>query len=530
MAGTGKALGMVAAVVATAALAGSGSSGGGSGGGTLTGLTLTVSGVVDGAQESIMLAGTTISLGLASNGTTTDNGMTYAVNLADGLATVTLTKTPGVSSALAQDLVNGISYQNANTATPGPAGSRVFTLSQLKDSGGTSNNGADTSTLSLVSTVTVLAANHAPVGNLLVSGNAQVNSYVYADLSQVTDADGMGDGVNYQWQSADAGSSTWTDLATTAVYRLTAGDLGKQIRVNASYNDAGGHAESLSASAVTVAADSTPPAFKQLSLLAQGVRLEFNETLDSSQALNMANLSLLHDGQAFTPLDIAIGTEATNTAHAVNITLDSTQWNATGVFEFAYTAPTNMSQAGQLSDVHANHASSFHVFVYRGDTANNAGHTEGNDFIMGGAGNDTLTGGKGNDVMWGLDSLGTAAASDSDTFVWVRGDAGETGATDVVKDFTPYNNGNGDKLDISGLLQGYNPSNALLSDWVKTVATAQVVNGVANCTVISIDVDGSGLGTSTQTIVLENVNLLSGLNGTLEQQLQALKTSGVIVA
>ena len=497
---------------------------------TLTGLTLTVSGVVDGAQESIMLAGTTISLGLASNGTTTDNGMTYAVNLADGLATVTLTKTPGVSSALAQDLVNGISYLNANTATPGPAGSRVFTLSQLKDSGGTSNNGADTSTLSLVSTVTVLAANHAPVGNLLVSGNAQVNSYVYADLSQVTDADGLGDGVNYQWQSADAGSSTWTDLATTAVYRLTAGDLGKQIRVNASYTDAGGHAELLSASAVTVAADSTPPAFKQLSLLAQGVRLEFNETLDSSQALNMANLSLLHDGQALTPLDIAIGTEATNTAHAVNITLDSSQWNATGVFEFAYTAPTNTSQAGQLSDVHANHASSFHVFVYRGDTANNAGHTEGNDFIMGGAGNDTLTGGKGNDVMWGLDSLGTAAASDSDTFVWALGDAGDSEATDVVKDFTPYNNGTGDKLDISGLLQGYNSPNALLSDWVKTVATAQVVNGVANCTVISIDVDGSGLGTSTQTIVLENVNLLSGLNGTLEQQLQALKTSGVIVA
>jgi hypothetical protein len=44
-----------------------------------------------------------------------------------------------------------------------------------------------------------------------------------------------------------------------------------------------------------------------------------------------------------------------------------------------------------------------------------------------------------------------------------------------------------------------------------------------------IDIDGAGAGTVTQTIWLDGVNLT--LNGTtLDQQLSALRTNGILIA
>ena len=57
--------------------------------------------------------------------------------------------------------MNGITYQDTNTDDP-TAGNRVFTLTQIKDSGGTANGGVDTSTLAIASTVTVVPVNDAP--------------------------------------------------------------------------------------------------------------------------------------------------------------------------------------------------------------------------------------------------------------------------------------------------------------------------------------------------------------------------------
>jgi hypothetical protein len=128
---------------------------------TIIGLTFTVSGLVDGANEKITFDGTAVTLGADSSGTTTTNGMSYTVTIASGTATVTLTKAAGISSANAQTLVNGISYQNTNTDNP-TGGNRVFTLTQIQDSGGTANGGSDTKTLSVASTVNVKAVNDAP--------------------------------------------------------------------------------------------------------------------------------------------------------------------------------------------------------------------------------------------------------------------------------------------------------------------------------------------------------------------------------
>ncbi|MDP2243070.1 tandem-95 repeat protein, partial [Pseudomonas sp.] len=69
----------------------------------------------------------------------------------------------------------------------------------------------------------------------------------------------------------------------------------------------------------------------------------------------------------------------------------------------------------------------------------------GNDRLEGGAGHDTLIGGSGNDILLG--------GSGADTFVWQAGDFGN----DVIKDF---NIGEGDRIDLSDLLQGEEAENA----------------------------------------------------------------------
>ena len=50
----------------------------------------------------------------------------------------------GLSNAQAKALVEGLAYQNTTTDDPS-AGNRVFTLTQVQDSGGTANGGVDTS-------------------------------------------------------------------------------------------------------------------------------------------------------------------------------------------------------------------------------------------------------------------------------------------------------------------------------------------------------------------------------------------------
>ncbi|MGC1174446.1 tandem-95 repeat protein [Polaromonas sp.] len=145
---------------------------------SITGMTFTVSGLVDGASESIVVDGRTITLGADSSGTTVTNGLGYTVTVTGGIATVVLTGGT-LSTAAAQALVNGITYQNTNVNDPG-AGDRTFTLTQIKDNGGTASGGVDTSTLSISSTVTVVSVNDvAPTLDLDggTGGTGYVTSY-----------------------------------------------------------------------------------------------------------------------------------------------------------------------------------------------------------------------------------------------------------------------------------------------------------------------------------------------------------------
>lgn len=126
---------------------------------TITRLDLTVSNVSNGASEILQIDGTDIAL-VVGSGTTATNGFAYNVSVAGSTATITLTKVAGVSTTLAQTMVNGITYRN--TSQDPTAGSRTVTLTRIDDSGSNSAPSVNTTTLSAASTVAVSGVNDAP--------------------------------------------------------------------------------------------------------------------------------------------------------------------------------------------------------------------------------------------------------------------------------------------------------------------------------------------------------------------------------
>jgi hypothetical protein len=392
--------------------------------------------------------------------------------------------------------------------------------------GGTSAYSSATVTLG----TTITAVNDAPTGTVTVSGSVSVGSLLTANNS-LADIDGLGT-ISYKWEVFNG--STWTSVGTATTYTPVAGDVGKSLRLTASYTDLGGTAESVSSSAFTIAPiDTQPPMVKAVNIYSNALVLTFDELLaGSSGAPDASAFTLNKYNSSNTPSNIAI----TSVEHPLNVQTNApindqfklnytTQFlvdSANPYIKLSYADPNTGNDTNALQDSTGNDMPSFNLFVYNLN-ANTATGTNAVDYIMGGAGNDTITGGQGNDVLWGLDTFTANAVTDNDTFVWASGDAG-TGAVDIVKDFVAWNGNAGDKLKITSLLAGSYTSTSVLSQWV-TVTTGQTVPGsaTANSTKIVVDVDGSGTGNVTQTIWLEGVTLSA-------TDAAALKNSGVLIA
>ncbi|VFR45044.1 hypothetical protein ANT2_0739 [plant metagenome] len=117
----------------------------------ITQLTFTVSGVANGASETLTLDGTAIPL-VAGTGTTS-SGLAYAVTVDGGIVTVVLEASAGLDNAAATALINGARYANGS-AEP-TLGERAITLTSLRDDGGNDNGGQDTASFALTTRVQV---------------------------------------------------------------------------------------------------------------------------------------------------------------------------------------------------------------------------------------------------------------------------------------------------------------------------------------------------------------------------------------
>ncbi len=127
-------------------------------------LTLTVSGLKDGAREVLSIDGTQVQLTHGTTATTATNGLSVTVAVdGNGVATITLSKTGGISATDMAALVDGLSYKHTGTALGDiTGGQRTVTITSLRDTGGTADGGSDTATLGLASAVTVSTGNSSP--------------------------------------------------------------------------------------------------------------------------------------------------------------------------------------------------------------------------------------------------------------------------------------------------------------------------------------------------------------------------------
>jgi Ca2+-binding RTX toxin-like protein len=126
----------------------------------------------------------------------------------------------------------------------------------------------------------------------------------------------------------------------------------------------------------------------------------------------------------------------------------------------------------------------------------------GNDYLDGGSGNDLLNGGEGDDILLGGSGNDTlTGGAGADTFVWRAGDTGN----DVIQDF---NIGEGDRIDLSDLLQG--ETDGTIDNYLQLVTDADGTSSLLISTEGHLN-DGGGTPASNAdtTIELTGVNLSS---------------------
>jgi len=131
----------------------------------------------------------------------------------------------------------------------------------------------------------------------------------------------------------------------------------------------------------------------------------------------------------------------------------------------------------------------------------------GADSIFGKGGNDILDGGDDNDIIYGGTGDDTLTGGNGvDNFIWIAGDGG-TEATPAVDTITDFVTGvGGDVINLDDLLPAaVNDSTPNLDSYLNFAL-------VSGNTEIQIDPDGTG-GT-TQTIILEGIDLVTGNTNT----------------
>ena len=101
--------------------------------------------------------------------------------------------------------------------------------------------------------VVITIVNQDEAGTVVIDGNVQVGQELTASLS---DPDGVSGSPTWQWQ--DAGAGTDLNDATSATYTLMVADLGKTIRVVATYTDSFGGGNKVVTSAATAAVAGAP--------------------------------------------------------------------------------------------------------------------------------------------------------------------------------------------------------------------------------------------------------------------------------
>ena len=264
----------------------------------------------------------------------------------NGTAEVSNTLTADISEILDADgLVNAtFSYQwiaNDGTAETEIAGatSSTYTLA-LDDVGNTiavrvrfTDDYGFEETLTSEPTAVVIARRNSPASGLpIISGTAEVPSELTADISGISDADGLVNATfSYRWIANDGDADTEITGATSFTYTLSTDDEGKTVAVRVSFIDDWGNYEELASEPTDTVA------MPRLTLMTAIVNaatlvLSYVEVLDASVTLPVSAFTVTVNGndRPFDSVSVAGSTVTLVLASAVK---------ANQTVEVSYTRP-----------------------------------------------------------------------------------------------------------------------------------------------------------------------------------------------
>jgi len=184
---------------------------------TITALEFTVANVAN-STEQLAIDGGNIALVNGATGVTATNTLIFSVSVTAGTATVTLSKTAGLSVATVATVVNGVAYRNTSQDPTGPA--RVVSVTRIDDSGLAGAGGADndnTRALSGISAnVTVAPINDEPTLTATATNPSFTEGGAAADMFNAVTIDTIEAG-----QSLNALQLTVSNLSNGSAEVLT---------------------------------------------------------------------------------------------------------------------------------------------------------------------------------------------------------------------------------------------------------------------------------------------------------------------
>ena len=165
--------------------------------------------------------------------------------------------------------------------------------------------------------VTAAKANTPATGAPTITGTAQVGETLTADVSAITDENGLDDvSYSYQWARNDGDADANIEDANGSTYTLLADDVGKTIKVTVSFTDDAGNQETLTgaATAVVAAANRAATGAPTISGTAQVGQTLTASATDIADADGLTSVSysyqwIANDGSADT--DIQDATDST---------------------------------------------------------------------------------------------------------------------------------------------------------------------------------------------------------------------------
>jgi VCBS repeat-containing protein len=174
-------------------------------------ITLTISGIVDGANERVIVDGANLSVNFSYSVVTGNSGITVNIVASGSTANLTLSKSGGLSVAAAQNLIGLFAYYDGSENPT--AGNRVMTLTSIRDTGGTANGGHDTTALSASATITVVPVNDPPVVSINAGTNVNEGALrtINGTLLKFTDVDNTDAQITYKITAGPANGALWLD-------------------------------------------------------------------------------------------------------------------------------------------------------------------------------------------------------------------------------------------------------------------------------------------------------------------------------